>query len=579
MKKLFFYILIIILSPTNLLTARDTTSHVFFQEVNKLSTEEIVKLGDSYGKHPDTAIVLYSITNKRYNSDMDEREKLLCAESFLKTGNIYFIQGNYNSSFEAYLQGLKICEGCTDKSLLPVLYICLGNIYCTFLDYETGIGYYIKGYSLCKDYPNDDYEYKLLANITGAYNYLNNTDQAKEYYHLSVELTQPKDTVRNYMNLLNKGLILVNEKKYSEAIKTLSESAEYAKRYQMEARYECSSYEELYKVYELIDNNDSTLYYLGLCNHLAAQYGLADILIRNLKAYSCVYESMQNMPKALYYKDKYLSFSDSILNIREFNRVKNMQSIYEMEKTNQEISFLNADKEQKEQRIKTQRKVLWSFLIGLFGVSVFLVIIYYQKKKLSQAYLNLFNINREITQSNNHYKEQRLQFEEKISNIQKELDELSSREGKTILAEEPDGFSMSDLSSSKYQTSNLNDSQKHALLESITHIMELTQEYCKEDFSLEKLASLVNSNSKYVSQIINETYHKNFNIYVNEYRVQEARVRLMDTEHYGHYTIKAIAESIGYKSTTTFVNAFRNITGITPSVFQKMAKSHESSKL
>ena len=116
------------------------------------------------------------------------------------------------------------------------------------------------------------------------------------------------------------------------------------------------------------------------------------------------------------------------------------------------------------------------------------------------------------------------------------------------------------------------------ILDAINQVMESTDVYCKEDFSLEKLAVLVNSNSKYVSQVINETYHRNFNIYINEYRIQEARIRLADVEKYGNYTIKAIAESVGYKSTTTFTNAFKSITGITPSIFQKMAKEDTEKK-
>ena len=86
---------------------------------------------------------------------------------------------------------------------------------------------------------------------------------------------------------------------------------------------------------------------------------------------------------------------------------------------------------------------------------------------------------------------------------------------------------------------------------------------------------MVNSNSKYVSQVINEVYHKNFNTYINEFRIREARIRLTDLDNYGHYTIKAIAESLGYKSTTTFTNVFKSITGITPSIFQRMAKEEK----
>ena len=127
----------------------------------------------------------------------------------------------------------------------------------------------------------------------------------------------------------------------------------------------------------------------------------------------------------------------------------------------------------------------------------------------------------------------------------------------------------------KYTTSNLNEDQKGTLLEAINSIMENTQEYCESDFSLEKLAMLVNSNKSYISQIINETYHVNFNGFVNEYRIREARIRLTDIEQYGNYTIQTISESVGYKSSTTFINVFKKITGITPSMYQKMVKAQK----
>ncbi len=80
--------------------------------------------------------------------------------------------------------------------------------------------------------------------------------------------------------------------------------------------------------------------------------------------------------------------------------------------------------------------------------------------------------------------------------------------------------------------------QKRALLEAIRNVMEREDVYCDTDFSLGKLASLVNSNSKYVSQVINEHYRKNFNAYLNVYRIRTARARLADRKNYGNYTIK-----------------------------------------
>lgn len=69
-----------------------------------------------------------------------------------------------------------------------------------------------------------------------------------------------------------------------------------------------------------------------------------------------------------------------------------------------------------------------------------------------------------------------------------------------------------------------------------------------------------------------QTYGKNFKTLLNELRVQEASKMLDDFENYGNYTIQAISEDVGYKSSTSFILAFKRIVGMTPSVYQKLAK-------
>lgn len=100
--------------------------------------------------------------------------------------------------------------------------------------------------------------------------------------------------------------------------------------------------------------------------------------------------------------------------------------------------------------------------------------------------------------------------------------------------------------------------------------MDNGTEFCRPDFSLEALARLVGSNSSYVSQTINAVYGKNFSNFVNEYRVRLACRKLADIERYGNITIRGVGESVGYSSYGTFIKVFKNITGMPPSLYQKM---------
>ena len=110
------------------------------------------------------------------------------------------------------------------------------------------------------------------------------------------------------------------------------------------------------------------------------------------------------------------------------------------------------------------------------------------------------------------------------------------------------------------------------LMEKITALMESSPEVFTEAFSLNRLAELVGSNSKYVSRAINLCRRCNFSVLLNEYRIKEACRRLINSEEYGNYTIEGIANSVGYKSRSNFTTIFKENVGLTPSAFQKLSR-------
>ena len=114
------------------------------------------------------------------------------------------------------------------------------------------------------------------------------------------------------------------------------------------------------------------------------------------------------------------------------------------------------------------------------------------------------------------------------------------------------------------------------LMEKITALMESSPEVFHESFSLNRLAELVGSNSKYVSRAINLCKQCNFSVLLNEYRIKEACRRLINTEEYGNYTIEGIANSVGYKSRSNFTTIFKENVGLTPSAFQKLSRDGDA---
>ena len=145
----------------------------------------------------------------------------------------------------------------------------------------------------------------------------------------------------------------------------------------------------------------------------------------------------------------------------------------------------------------------------------------------------------------------------------KNVEYLNAMEQERILRNEMKGY-----------RSNLSEVRRTELLERIQAVLDDVEIVCTADFTLERLSALVDSNAKYVSQVINETLGKSFTSWLNECRINEVCKRLADDEQYGQLSIEAIAESVGYRSRSHFANNFRAITGLTPSQYRRIAKQN-----
>lgn len=114
-----------------------------------------------------------------------------------------------------------------------------------------------------------------------------------------------------------------------------------------------------------------------------------------------------------------------------------------------------------------------------------------------------------------------------------------------------------------------------AILDKLRDVMENSTVIYDPDFTLERLAQLIGEKSRTVSRIINDTDADNASQYINRYRIDEACRRINDIRHYGHLSLEAIANGVGFKSRSSFVIAFKRFTGLTPSEYQKMARAHQ----
>ena len=109
-----------------------------------------------------------------------------------------------------------------------------------------------------------------------------------------------------------------------------------------------------------------------------------------------------------------------------------------------------------------------------------------------------------------------------------------------------------------------------ALLEKIKETMEVGKLYTKTGLTIADLAEKLSIQEYRLRRIINQQMQfKNFNQFLNNYRIEDACSRLRETST----PISTVALDVGYASLSVFNKAFKERYGITPTEFRNSQQS------
>lgn len=96
---------------------------------------------------------------------------------------------------------------------------------------------------------------------------------------------------------------------------------------------------------------------------------------------------------------------------------------------------------------------------------------------------------------------------------------------------------------------------------------EKNNDYLNSSLSLMSLAKKFNTNSSYLSRVLNSSKSINFSKYLNDLRIDYAVNQIKNDAVFRKYTIEAIASECGYNNSASFSRSFYKKTGLHPSYF------------
>mgnify|MGYP002515499739 CR=1 FL=1 len=537
-----------------------------YQRWDGKSSRQLIDLGNQYffaeKQQPDSALVCFSLVENRLGkaSGREEREEL--CEAYMGLWMVYFFSYfDYSKSMDYLGKSNKLAEGLPE--LLPRVLLNYGNMYQTMgsqwaddnLNRKAADCFY-KAFHAAVRVKLYDVADLAFANVIAVEWSLGQFAVVEKMYPKYLEYSAGrKETVDSrYTKLLYQGYKQLSHKQPLRAVETFKRQLPIVSTGVEYLRLLFNAHENIALAYASAGDYGSAVANMRKAEALARRYDLKD---GKLEVYSYLRQYLRKggwTAEAEAYQRRYYQLKDSLQNYQQVMGVSKLEFLGKIEDARQELEEM-----QQRQRVSMVLLVVALCVAGVVAVS--LSVVYRKNRQLSAANKVLYKKNIEVQDAEAQLR--RLHQEEMEKNAV--LKTVGTAGGKAAEGAQETG---------KYKKSGLSEDAKDNMMERIKTAMESCEEIYSPEFSINTLAQLLDTNYKYVSQVINERTNGNFSTFVNTYRIKEA-CRRINGGIMKNYTIEALSNSVGFRSRMSFFKAFKLQTGLTPSEYIRQRRESQ----
>lgn len=455
----------------------------------------------------------------------DLNDRLYPAVPYSIKGGEYRVVGDFDKSLDCYIAALKYSKKANNMNFY---YLTKHNI----ASLKKRIGEFEEAAVMFKEVI--DYEDKnnisgighlaTILYLADSYRKLEYKDSATFYNKIGIKESL-KDSIDTYdYFVLNEGINLFYKQQYQASLDSVNKALiffEDAKPRDEETLV--IAYLHLAKLYKKFDNKEKCLDFLLKINQ---SYKRSNFACKEMReSYTMLidyYKSKDNKDRQLYYINELLSV-DSILDKRYKSLNKKITKDYDTPNLLRDKEEIIASLEAEKSSSATQILIISSLLVlSLGGVGYY----YYNQRRYKKRFSQLLD-----------------------ANTQQESTPVPPPKDKT---------GITTISSDTLE-------QLLAHLEQF----EKNQKYLAPNINSKDLAKSFGSNSSYLSLVVNTYKQKTLSQYINDLRIDFVVEKLQSDSKFRKYTIKAIAQEVGFNTAEAFSKTFYKKTGIYPSYFIK----------
>jgi serine phosphatase RsbU (regulator of sigma subunit)/Tfp pilus assembly protein PilF len=323
----------------------------------------------------------------------------LLFKAYTAKSTIYTTQSNFDGALEMALKANEIAANLKDPSLIAHGYVSLGYVYLKLHNDEKALDYFKKALALETSITDKRILGNLLNNMGNTFYALQQFDSALVYHTRALEIREKINDQRGISYSYNNiGNVFIEKKDADKALeyyfKSLAIKEEIG-----DTKGISSGYINISEVYRDLKNYKRAFTYAERGVKVAESIRAKDWMINGYLAAAEACKGLEDYKLASDYYQKLIALKDSLYNENTTNKIAEMQTKYDSEKSQQQLAIANE---------QNARKDLY---IGAAIISVLVLIVlvvlsyrnYTQKKitneKLSETNMIIERKNKDITDS------------------------------------------------------------------------------------------------------------------------------------------------------------------------------------
>lgn len=474
------------------------------------------------------SILSISLKNNNY--------KAFTASAYMRKGEFFYNKRDFRRELKNYM----LAKEYADYDKFPILGCLLeyniGLVKNRIGEYKEALSIHKKNLKLTSKYLkgklNKEYLQSIYA-IADTYNYIPNLDSAFYYNKLGVdEALKLKEREGIVFFTLSQGITHYHKKQYKLSIDSLTKASKFFK-IKGDLPNTSESYYFLGKSYEKLGKTTEAVESFKRVDSIFRKtYDLLPVL-RSTYYFLIEHAQKNDDLKAQIGYTNQLIKLDSILHSNELFINKSLIKEYD-------IPNLISKKEKLISQLKNkEKKSIVFFGVLLLATLVLIIIVIVQNKK-RKIYKDRFEGILKRTEA---------------TEVTEATEATEATEIKLNIPKETIDKVLGDLS-----------------------LFEREKKYVVKNITLSSLAKELNTNTNYLSKIINHFKNESFSNYLNNLRIEYIVDKLKEDKVLRKFTIKAIADEAGFNNAESFSKAFYKSKGIKPSYFLKELETRENKR-